>query len=171
MPAFDEKVRRSHMPTTVRVLFIGESPPSTRRFFYVPDGLAAGLRYHTEKAFNLVFGEGAGEGEAFLQFFQSKRCYLDDLSLSAIDRLERPARRIARDAGVESLGNRIREYAPKVVVITMLGIGKYVQRAINRSGTSPRTFALPFPVHGHQQRYVDGLIRVLRQLRSDGILS
>ena len=172
MPATDyEKVRGDYRPRRVRALFIGESRPSSGRFFYIPEDLAAGLRYHTTKAFNTVFENRAGTGETFLRFFQRKGCYLDDLSLDPIDGLKRPARRTARNAGVDSLGTRILEYRPQAVVITMLGIRKQAQEAIGLSETSPRTFPLPFPAHGHQRRYVDGLVRVLRQLRSDGILS
>ncbi len=64
------------MPKDIRVLFIGESPPSGGNFFYFGTG---NLFNHTKDAFESAFNVVFPTPLDFLDFFRDKGCYLEDL--------------------------------------------------------------------------------------------
>lgn len=160
-----EELRQSYKPETVRVLFVGESHPAGGTFFYKADSK---LFRYTLEAFSEVYGHSCPEGAAFLSFFQQLGCYLDDLYLEPVNHLSREERRRCREAGVPSLRQRVEEIQPQAVVVVMCAIMPYVERAL-RAMTVP-LYSLPFPVRGHQRRYIEELITVLRELQEKGVL-
>ncbi len=76
------------------MLFIGESPPASGRFFYHRD---SGLYRATCDAFQII--DPAINDENFLAAFQAMGCYLIDLCPDPVDRLDPPSRRAACRAG------------------------------------------------------------------------
>lgn len=88
-----ELLRRRYLPKEVRVLFVGESPPSGGTFFYAAN---SNLYFATQEAF--VAASSALEGKDFLEEFRRMGCHLDDLCLEPVNHLDArdPARRAAR---------------------------------------------------------------------------
>ncbi|HYN89918.1 MAG TPA: hypothetical protein VER55_15400 [Ardenticatenaceae bacterium] len=150
------------------MLFVGESPPVGGTFFYQAD---SNLYRYTRAAFAAALGEEVGVGEAFLRFFRSHGCYLDDLCLSAVNGLDGPTRRRMRAAAVPSLAERMKRYTPSALVAVMTAIRPQVESAARLAGADALPFFVTrFPTFGHQHTYVAGLAEVLRTLRREGLL-
>jgi hypothetical protein len=163
-----EKRRLGFKPDKIKVLFIGESPPANGTFFYNAD---SNLYRHTREAFLRVFGADSGAGGDFLDFLKDRGCYLDDLCLERVNRLEKTARQRKRDEAVPFLAARIREYKPEAIVVVMSAIRDEVSRSAQTAGLGSVPFhAVPFPGHGNQKKYVAQLIKVLRELKRKGII-
>ncbi len=158
-----ERARLQYKPESTKVLFLGESPPSSGTFFYYFD---SNLYKYTKDAFQEVYGYQAGAGERFLQFFQSMGCWVDDLCLQP----GKPKGAQCYQA-VPSLAARIREAKPLAFVGVMLGIEMHLRKAIRLADLEdlPQYF-LRFPAQGNQRRYVDELAAVLRRLQKADIL-
>src|SRR6266576_3897174 len=106
-----ERLRKRYLPDPVRILFVGESPPASGRFFYQADsGLYRAVRDTFATAFPLL-----RESE-FLDFFRSLGCYLVDLCGQPVDRMTRNAREHACRAGEVHLARKIRELHPKIMI-------------------------------------------------------
>jgi hypothetical protein len=69
-----ERLRRRFRPEKVRILFVGESPPASGRFFYQAD---SGLYRATRQAFLKAFPDLRERN--FLESFRDLGCYLVDL--------------------------------------------------------------------------------------------
>lgn len=122
------------------------------------------------------YGTRCPEGALFLEFFQAKSCFLDDLCEKPVNKgLAPAAREREHEKGVEPLAERVIGLNPKVVVVVMLGIVPYVCRALQeaakRTGRpSIPIFPLPFPRREHKARYVRELSELLRKLEKSGVL-
>ena len=138
-----EQLRIEYKPKEVNVLFIGESPPQSGKFFYKEDSI---LYKYTREVFNLVYKEKYTT--EFLEFFKSFGCYLDDLCHYPINNKSDEKRFAFRKQEIPSLATRIKEMQPKAIVIVMQGIEQYVQEAITLSGlriSKDRVFTTNFP--------------------------
>jgi len=166
-----EDVRASYKPDPIRVLFVGESRPASDHFFYIPDE-SKGLRHYTEEAFRRVFGNRVGTQAAFLTFFKSCHCYLDDLCRTPIDNMKPlSARRAKREGAVESFAARLKELGPGAIVVTMKGISKEVERArVLATMQGVPILVARSPSHGGAGEYVRRMARFLRLLRNRGLL-
>ena len=143
MEKTSEQLREEYKPGEVNVLFIGESPPQSGKFFYKEDSI---LYKYTREVFNLVY-KGKYTTE-FLEFFKSLGCYLDDLCHYPINNKSDEKRFAFRKQEIPSLATRIKEMQPKAIVIVMQGIEQYVQEAITLSGlhiSKDRVFTTNFP--------------------------
>src|SRR6202041_2824409 len=78
-----ERVRRLYRPDRVRILFVGEAPPASGRFFYRGD---SGLYRAVRDTFKIV--DPSIHDEDFLAAFQALGCYLIDLCPDPVDRLD-----------------------------------------------------------------------------------
>ncbi|MDV2504483.1 MAG: hypothetical protein RX318_11095 [bacterium] len=163
-----EELRFTFKPDPIRVLFIGESPPAGGTFFYKAD---SNLFRYTQEAFSNVYDEKCGLGTDFLRFFKSIGCYLDDLCLEPINKLDKPTRLRKRSDAVPSLAERIRVANPRSIVVVMKAIMENVQEAIDitRIDRVP-TYYLPFPAQSNQRKYVNSLIATIQRLRETTIL-
>jgi len=123
-----ERLRRRYRPARVRMLFVGESPPASGRFFYQADsGLYRAIRQTFLSAFpDLKHAD-------FLQSFRKLDCYLVDLCASPVDRLTRNQRRLACAQGEMRLGAIIRRLNPEVIVTVVRSIRANVQRTQTRA--------------------------------------
>jgi hypothetical protein len=144
--AAKERLRERYRPERVRILFVGESPPASGRFFYQADsGLYSAIRDTFLAAFPDL------RKDHFLESFRSMGCYLVDLSEKPVDRLNARARRRACMAGETRLVRRIRQLDPEIIVTVVQSIAENVERAANSAGWNGLHVVLPYP--GRWQRY------------------
>ncbi len=149
-----EATRLEFRPETIRLLLVGESPPSVGGFFYEGDSQ---LAKHTRTAFEAVFG-CFPDPQAFLRAFQSRGFYLEDLSPQPVDRETGVLREAAQRAGVERIAALIDSAQPQAVVV----VGKSLESAVKTAAAvrGVPVFVLPFGGQGHQNEYIGGLIAV-----------
>jgi hypothetical protein len=174
-PPDTEILRREFIPDRITVLFVGESPPAGGTFFYRANSL---LYDATKEAFQTAVPDLV-RGAGFLDHFRALGCYLDDLCLVPVNhpkldnRLARAKRLLHREEGEAPLAERMREYAPRAIVVTVIGIAENVSRAAGRAGLSdlPRP-ALPFPGRkAHRDRFIAELASELIEFRRVGVLT
>jgi hypothetical protein len=156
-----ERLRMGYRPKRVRILFVGEGPPASGRFFYQRDsGLYRAIRDAFVQAFPAI------QNETFLQSFQELGCYLVDLCGRPVDRLGDSARRKARIAGEPRLGKILRQLQPAVAITVAKSIAQNVERAEKLANWSGVRVTLPYPGRWHRHRavFLKGLMPVLRKL-------
>ena len=112
--------------------------------------------------FKLVFNKSFDNDLSFLKYFQKKGCYLDDLSLSPVNKLSLKQRSKTLENSIRKLSKRIDNYNPDVIVIVLKKIDKYVRKAINLSNVSCPVYTLPFPGNGHQNKFVQKFSEILK---------
>ena len=164
-----DSLRQVYRPGDVCVLFIGESPPVGKTFFYAAN---SHLFRYTREAFLKVYGAACGDGDRFLRFFQSLGGYLVDLCDEPVNDLPQQARKSKRNEGIRPLARRIKEANPRAIVVVMKAIQKHVQQSVDLASANDLfIYYLPFPAQGHQQQYIHELAATLRQLKRKDILS
>jgi Tetrapyrrole (Corrin/Porphyrin) Methylases len=154
-----EAIRQSFKPDNIRLLLIAESPPASGKFFY----LSSAMTKFTSLAFEKAHGKTFNNDLDFLEYFKACGCYLDDLSHIPVNNLDRLKREKQLGDSVDALSERIREANPSVIVICLRKIEAFVREAINKSGCSPKVCTLPYPGHGHQKKYIEGLAAIINQ--------
>ena len=150
-----------YRPPCVRLLFIGEAPPASGKFFYKRD---SGLYRAIRDAFRVV-DESITDAE-FLRVFQGAGCYLIDACPSPVDRLDLRSRRAACLASEPLLFRAIGKLQPQVIVTTVRSIRNNVERAASRAGWHGRILDLPYPgrwLH-HRTVFIAKLAPELRSL-------
>ena len=146
-----ENLRANYQPDNIRVLFIGESPPASGKFFYRENST---LYYATKEAFN--------NPSNFLIKFQNWGFFLDDLVLFPINRFDDMKRKAERLDHQAELAARLMKYQPLAVVSVMKSIKSHVDTAIELAGLSVINYALPFPWSEHYRiQYVNILQKLL----------
>jgi hypothetical protein len=142
-----ERLRKSYRPARVRILFVGESPPASGRFFYQADsGLYRAVRETFVQAFPSL------RNAEFLDSFCSLGCYLVDLCGEPVDHMTRNDRRHACRKGEARLAQQIRALRPEAVVTVVRSIRANLKRAQIQAGWSGRHLELPYPGRWHQHR-------------------
>jgi hypothetical protein len=129
------------------VLFVGEGPPASGRFFYQAD---SGLYRAVRDAFAGVFPED-GEQD-FLESFQSLGCYLVDLCGRPVDHLPRDQRLKACLDSEVRLAGILKRLGPEIVITVVRSISANVRRSQQRANWSGTTIELPYPGRWHHQR-------------------
>src|SRR5215468_8486703 len=99
-----EALRESFRPERIRLLFIGEAPPASGRFFYSRN---SGLYRAMREAFAAI--DPRINDENFLSVFEASGCYLTDLCPKPVDQLDAESRRRARVAGEALLSKKLIE--------------------------------------------------------------
>ena len=166
-----EELRKDWNPQNVRVrikvLFVGESPPKSGRFFYDRN---TALYYATFCAFSRVFGVSEPE---FLEFFQKSGCYLYDVLKVPGKKITDVDKSILNQAK-EDLKDFIRNTRPDVViVIHKTGVYRRIEEILSqlrKEGIIKSFYSLPFPTR-YFNEYVEGLCNVLNELIEQGILA
>ena len=142
-----ELLRKQYRPDRIRILFVGESPPASGRFFYQADsGLYRAIRETFIQAFPPL------KDTEFLDSFCALGCYLIDLCGEPADDMTRGARRHACRKGEKRLAQRIRALRPHAIVTLVRSIGANVKRGQERAGWSGRHLDLPYPGRWHRHR-------------------
>jgi hypothetical protein len=156
---FNERLRRSFRPRKVRILFIGESPPASGRFFYRADsGLYRAIREAFVKAFPDL------RKEDFLRSFRNLGCYLADLCNRPVDHLPPKMRRKSCRAAEPLLTKSLRVLHPEIVIVVIRSIARNVQRSEHQANWSGRHVELPYPGRWirHRTAFIRQLVPILR---------
>jgi hypothetical protein len=153
-----ERLRMRFRPARVRLLFVGESPPASGRFFYRSD---SGLYRAMREAFLAV--DPAISDATFLGAFQASGSYLIDLCREPVDQLDSRSRRAACEAGEGSLSRAIARLEPSKIVTVVRSIEANVRRAALRAGWRGPLLHLPYPGRWarHKEVFVAELARYL----------
>jgi hypothetical protein len=143
------------------MLFVGESPPASGRFFYNRD---SGLYRALRDAFHLADESIADEN--FLVRFQQAGCYLVDACGQPVDRMDSIARRNACFAGEPLLSRRIRSLQPETIITLVLSIRASVERAALRASWTGTMITVPYPGRWVQHRkvFLELLLPLLKTL-------
>jgi len=160
-PEAAERLRRSYRPERVRLLFIGESPPASGRFFYRRD---SGLYRAIRDAFRTI--DPSITDDTFLGIFQRSGCYLIDACAAPVDHLDRNSRRAACLASEPALARRIRRLEPAGIVTLVQSIEENVQRAAGRARWRGEMLAVPYPGRwvSHRKIFLERLAPRLQRL-------
>ena len=135
-----ENLRRQYRPERVRILFVGEAPPVSGRFFYKRDsGLYRALRDTFIGAFPAL------PKDEFLKAFRDFGCYLVDLCGQPVDHLSQGKRISICCAGEVRLARMIRTLRPMVIITLVRSIRANVIRAQTMVGWSGMRLELPYP--------------------------
>ena len=156
-----ERLRRRYCPARIRLLFIGESPPASGRFFYRQD---SGLYRAMRDAFQAV--DPSITDDTFLDLFRNLGCYLIDACAEPVDHLDARSRRAACLAAEPALTRKIRQLGPAAIVTLVRSIRESVRRAAARAGCSGPILELPYPGRWvrHRKIFLEGLVPQLEQL-------
>jgi hypothetical protein len=161
-----QAARRRYLPSKgVKVLFIGESPPTPRggeiRFFYHPvlrpaDNLFRGLMLALYGADKRALA--AVPKIEWLKRFQRDGYYLDDLSAKPINDLTGRDRAQARRAAVDSLLERIHAVAPWGIIICHLGTYDLIANTLQAKRLPVlHVRTVPFPSRGRTTRFAEAV--------------
>jgi len=150
-----ENLRKKYKPEEIRILFVGESPPK-RKFFY--DERGSNLGRATKEAFEKTFQKEFRNYKDFLKFFKSKGCYLVDLFQERGKKIVCATEEEKREAE-KKLKKFIAKHKPKIVVAVLKRIHRNVEKAVKDGEVLP----LPFPLGMHKDKYIKGLIKILKE--------
>lgn len=135
-----ERLRRRYRPDHVSILFVGEAPPASGRFFYQGDsGLYRAVRGTFMAAFPSL------SPDEFLEEFRGFGCYLVDLCGEPVDHLARSTRINLCSAGEVRLARMIRNLHPTVIVTLVRSIRTSVRRVQQTVGWAGLHLELPYP--------------------------
>jgi hypothetical protein len=156
-----ETLRLEFRPSNVKVLFIGESPPASGKFFYAAD---SGLYRAMRDAFSIACP--SSKNGNFLQAFQSVGCYLVDLCPHPVDRLERTLRRDTCKANEDLLAREIAQQKPLAIASLLRAIEGNVARAASKAQWNGPFLRLPYPGRWshHREAFLRALVPVLSEL-------
>lgn len=156
-----ERLRLSFFPADVGLLFVGESPPASGRFFYQRD---SGLYRAIRDTFRIV--DPSITDASFLAAFQASGCYLIDLCREPVDHLDSRSRRAACLASETSLSRTIGRLQPSRIVTVVRSIEANVSRAAFRAGWLGPSLRLPYPGRWsrHKDRFVKDLVESITPL-------
>jgi hypothetical protein len=156
-----ETLREKFRPKRIRILFIGEAPPASGRFFYSAN---SGLYRAMRDAFRAA--DPRIDDENFLESFQASGCYLTDLYPKPIDQLDSKSRRRARVAGEEILSKKLVRLRPEKIAPVLRAIANHVANAALQANWRGEIIELPYPGrwHRHRAEFVKALKPVLQEL-------
>jgi hypothetical protein len=109
-----------------------------------------------------------GNRESFLQDFQHKGFYLDDLVLTPVNKLQNRDRSRLRKEAVPQLAKRLAEYRPSAIVIVMRGIQSVVRDAMRIAGIIYEPFCVPHPAFGNSIRFHLAMTEIIESLPITG---
>jgi hypothetical protein len=156
-----ERLRRTFRPARLRLLFIGESPPASGRFFYRCN---SGLYRAMRDAFRMI--DPSINDENFLAVFQATGCYLVDLCPVPVDHLDSESRQNVCRASEELLSGEIARLRPAMIASLLRSIEGNVARAASRAHWRGPFIYLPYPGRwsGYRSAFVDTLTPAIRVL-------
>lgn len=157
-----ETLRLSFQPTRIQLLFIGESPPASGRFFYSAN---SGLYRAMRMAFQIA--DSKVDDENFLAAFRARGCYLTDLSHEPVDHLDPARRRAMRTEGEKFLAREIIRLQPEMIAPVLRSIAGNVENAVARANWQGQILQFPYPGRWsrHRDAFIKALVPVIRRLR------
>lgn len=158
-----EALRLSFQPAEVRVLFVGESPPASGRFFYSGN---SGLYRAMRDAFCSV--DPAVNDENFLEVFRDSGCYLIDLCAEPVDQIDSKSRKAAHVCGQAPLRRSIAELGPSMIVPLLVSIAEIVSRAASEAGWSGEIVPVKYPGRWvrHKAAFIETVAPMIARLRT-----
>lgn len=135
-----EALRRKFLPSDLWLLFIGESPPASGRFFYRAD---SGLYRAMRDAFRAV--DPSINDRNFLETFQASGCYLVDLCPYPVDHLDRKLRADICRASEGLLSTKIAHLQPRMIASVVRSIEGNILRATSAAKWHGPLIRLPYP--------------------------
>jgi hypothetical protein len=143
------------------LLFIGESPPASGRFFYSGN---SGLYRAMRAAFQIA--DSGIDDENFLDAFGARGCYLTDLSHDPVDHLEPALRREMRRRGEKSLARDIARLQPDIIAPVLRSIVRNVENAVALPDWRGQILHFPYPGRWsrHRKAFIEALVPVIRRL-------
>jgi len=162
-----ESLREQYRPERVRILFVGEAPPVSGRFFYRGDsGLYRALRDTFIAAFPAL------PKDEFLEAFRDFGCYLVDLCGQPVDHLPHRKRTAICYEGEVPLARAIRILRPMVIITLVRSIRANVLRARAMADWSGMHLELPYPgrwkhLRTEFQRQLEPVLKTLSQSAHD----
>ncbi len=159
-----ERLRESFRPLRIQMLFVGESPPASGRFFYSGN---SGL-YRAMRAAFQTADSSIGE-ESFLAAFRSRGCYLTDLSHEPVDHLDAHLRRTMRRKGEKLLAQEIMRLQPPMIAPVLRSIVDNVGNATTLANWRGQILQLPYPGRWsqHREAFIKALVPFLRRLKNE----
>jgi hypothetical protein len=156
-----EALRENFRPKQIRLLFIGEAPPASGRFFYSGN---SGLYRAMREAFKAV--NSCINDENFLGLFQASGCYLVDLYPKPVDQLDAEFRRRARIDGERLFSERLVELRPVKIAAVLRAIADHVTNAAVSANWRGEILQLPYPGRWshHRAKFLKALEPSLREL-------
>lgn len=153
-----ERLREKFRPDHICLLFVGESPPASGRFFYRRD---SGLYRAMRDTFHKI--DPAIDDDNFLTTFQAMGHYLIDLCPEPVDHLDPKPRRAACKASEASLTAEILRLQPEAIATLLKSIESNVARAVSAAGWSGPMIHLPYPGRWqrHREAFTEALIPAL----------
>ncbi len=157
-----ERLRLRYRPAKVKILFVGEAPPASGRFFYQAD---SGLYRAFRDTFAIAFP--AMDDSDFLESFRGFGCYLVDLCGKPVDHLSNSQRRKACLNGELRLSRSLKQLRPRIVVVVVRSIVPNVHRSIAKAGWEGQILELPYPGRWqhHRANFKKQLLPVLRKFK------
>jgi hypothetical protein len=106
------------------------------------------------------------EDDNFLSVFQSRGCYLTDLTGEPVDNLDRELRQTMRRAGEKVLACEIAELRPERIAPVLRSIVDNVARAAAQAKWEGEILELPYPGRWirHREAFIEALVPVIRGL-------
>jgi hypothetical protein len=156
-----EELRLKYLPKSVQLLFVGESPPASGRFFYRQD---SGLYRAVRDAFQTL--DPKINDANFLARFQAAGCYLIDLTGKPVDDLPPAARREACRNGEPRLSQIISQFQPATILVLLRSIEPNVRRAAADADWNGTLITTPYPGRWkhHRERFHEIVVPMLRAL-------
>lgn len=149
-----ETLREGFRPKKIRLLFVGEAPPASGRFFYSRN---SGLYRAVREAFQTI--DPRVTDDNFLHMFQAAGCYLTDLCPEPVDQLDSESRHRARRAAEQVLAGKLIELQPGKVASLLRSIAEHVANAASRVNWQGEILRLPYP--GRWSRYRAEFVKML----------
>jgi len=149
-----EHLRQEFRPAAVRLLFIGESPPASGRFFYRRD---SGLYRAMLEVFQVI--DASITDSTFLTVFQESGCYLFDLCPEPVDHLGARARRDACRLAERNLSRVIDRLQPGMIATLLRSIKSNVLASIAIAHWRGSVLHLPYP--GRWKHHREAFVREL----------
>jgi putative transcriptional regulator len=141
-----KRLRARYLPSKIKVLFVGEAPPTGGTFFYA--GTSQMYRHLRE-----TLQSRLGDPHDFLQAFKDRGYFLDDLVMEPFGQISAKERIPILRKNVPLLAQRMTRYQPEIVVTLLKRIGPYVQDAISQAAVDVKHYCVPFPGTGQQGNF------------------
>lgn len=156
-----ERLRRSFRPGNIQLLFIGESPPASGRFFYSAN---SGLYRAMRTAFQLA--DSTISDENFLSVFRDRGFYLTDLCLDPVDQLGADERGATRNDGEKHLCRELKCLRPITIAPVLRSIVPNVENAASLANWEGRMIELPYPGRWsrHREAFIEALVPHIRRM-------
>lgn len=163
------RLRTKYKPASIKMLFIGESPPNLKsgKFFYE----GGRLTKHTRKAFKKAFSGFNPNStiEQFLAKFKQTGCYFDDISHLPAAGLSPSERNYQLLNNLDAFIKRLKRFSPKYIITFVSRIDFFVKHAIDISEIKPlQVYNLPFP--SHRQQRIDQYIKELSTILHSNLM-